>query len=126
MDVEISESLPESKPGVRTIHKIKLDDKCIGTIDVGYMTEKDVKMFRGYSKGKLKRELKVGKPFGVQIFINAQKYGVSAKQIGLLGLQEIVRAAKKKFEGLEDGDTYVLEITADGKKPLGKGSSVNL
>jgi len=103
-----------------------LDDKCIGTIDVGYMTEKDVKMFRGYSKGKLKRELKVGKPFGVQLFINAKDCGVSAKQIGLQRLQEIVKAIKKRFEGLEDQDIYVLEVTAEGKKPLGKGENLNI
>ena len=126
MAVEISEPLSGSEPRFRTIHEIKLNGKCVGTVDVGYMTEKDAKMLRGYSKGKLKREFKAGKPFGVKIFIDAQKCGVSAKQIGLQGLREIVEAIKERFEGLEDQDIYVLEVTAEGKKPLGKGENLNI
>lgn len=122
MGVEISEALPESEPEVRTVHEIRLNGKYVGFVDVGYLRKQDVKTFQRYAK----RKLKAGQPFGVQLFIDASKSGITAKQIGLAGLQEIVKAVKTKFVGLEDRDIYVLEVVAGNKKPLGRGEALTL
>lgn len=122
MGVEISEALPESEPEVRTVHEIRLNGKYVGFVDVGYLRKQDVKTFQRYAK----RKLKAGQPFGVQLFIDASKSGITAKQIGLAGLQEIVKAVKTKFVGLEDRDIYVLEVVTGNKKPLGKGEALTL
>ena len=122
MSVEISEALPESEPEVRTVHEIRLNGKYVGFVDVGYLRKNDVKTFQRYAK----RKLKAGHPFGVQLFIDASKSGFTAKQIGLAGLQEIVKAVKTKFVGLEDRDIYVLEVVTGNKKPLGKGEALTI
>lgn len=75
--IEVSEPLPESKTGFRTVHDILLDGKRIGCVDVGYMQKEDVKTFQKYTK----RRLKVGQPFGVQIFIDATKGSVKGTSI---------------------------------------------
>ena len=118
--VEISEPLEGSKPGLRSIHNIYLDGKYVGYVDVGYLSKEDVKTFRKYTK----RKLKAGQPFGVQLFIDAQK-GCSVKELGASTLVEIIREVKKRFTGLEDRDIYVLELTKDGrKKPICRGENV--
>ncbi len=118
--VEISEPLEGSKLGLRTIHNIYVDGRCIGYVDVGYLSKEDVKTFRKYTK----RKLRAGQPFGVQLFIDAQK-GCSAKELGASTLIEIIREVKKRFAGLEDRDIYVLELTKDGrKKPICRGENI--
>ena len=122
MSVEISEALPESEPEIRTVHEIRLNGKYVGLVDVGYLRKQDVKTFQRYAK----RKLKAGQPFGVQLFIDAAKSGITAKQIGLASLQEIVKSVKTKFGELEDRDIYVLEIVTGDKKPLGKGENLTI
>lgn len=122
MAVEISEASPESEPGFRTVHEIRLNGKYVGFVDVGYLKKEDVKTFQRYAK----RKLRAGQAFGVQLFIDVSKSGVTAKQIGLAGLREIVQAVKTKFGGLEDRDIYVLEVAAGNKKPLGRGEVLTI
>lgn len=122
MGVEISEALPESEPETRTVHEIRLNGKYVGFVDVGYLRKQDVKTFQKYAK----RKLKAGQAFGVQLFIDASKSGITAKQIGLTSLQEIVKSVKTKFGELEDRDIYVLEIVTGDKKPLGKGENLTI
>ena len=122
LGVEISEASPASEPGIRTVHEIRLNGEYVGFVDVGYLRKEDVKTFQRSAK----RKLSVGQPFGVQLFIDASKSGVTAKQIGLAGLQEIVRAVKTKFVGLEDKDLYVLEVVAGNKKPVGRGEALTI
>lgn len=122
LGVEISEPSPESEPGFRTVHEIRLNGKYVGFVDVGYLTKKDVKTFQRYAK----RKLSAGQPFGLQLFIDVSKSGVTAKQIGLAGLKEIVQSIKTKFGGLEDRDVYVLEVVAGDKTPLGKGENLTI
>ena len=122
MGVEISEASPESEPGFRTVHEIRLNGKYVGFVDVGYLRKKDVKTFQRSAK----RKLRAGQPFGVQLFVDASKSGVTAKQIGLAGFQEIVQAVKTKFGELEDRDIYVLEVVAGNKTPLGRGEALTI
>jgi len=117
--IEISEPLPGSQIGYKTTHSINIDGKYVGRIEVGYMTQSDVKTFKKYAK----RKVKVGQPFGVQIFIDSIK-GRSAKDLGREKLAEIVATAKSKFIGLEARDIYILEINKDGKNVIiGRGNA---
>ncbi len=118
--IEISEPLPGSEPGYKSLHEVRLDGKYIGYIDVGYMRKGDIKMFKGIMKGKLKRELKIGQPFGVQLFIDSAKSGVSASELGEGGIRKILEVMRSKFEGLEDRDVSILELNIEKKKILGR------
>jgi len=59
--IEISDPLPGSEIGYRTVHKIFLDSDYVGYVEAGYLTKKDIKTFEKYTK----RKLAVGQPFGV-------------------------------------------------------------
>jgi hypothetical protein len=105
--IEISEPLEGSEPGIRTLHQILLDGKKIGRINAGYIGKKDIKTFR-----RSKRKLKVGQPFGVQVFIDAAESNVSASDLGFEGMKELTDSLKERLAGLEDRDIYILEIVA--------------
>lgn len=117
--IEISEPLPGSKPGYRTLHDILRDGKRIGCVDAGYLTAADVKTFR-----RSKRRLSLGQPFGVQVFIDTAREGVSAKDLGREGLRDVVDAVKRKLVGLEEKDIYILELLPAGRNPVGRASSL--
>lgn len=118
--IEISEPLPESKPGLTTTHDIFLDRKRIGYIEVTLLQEDDVKAFKKYTK----RKLLVGQPYGMRIFIDARGTRVIASELEKSVLSEIVAAAKGKFKGLEDRDIYLLELTDAGKKIICRASGL--
>ncbi len=119
--IEISEPLPESKPGLTTLHDILLDGRRIGYVEVTYLQEDDVKAFKKYAKG---RKLSVGKPYGTRVFIDTKGSHVTAAQLGKERLSEIADAAKSKFDGLEDRDIFLLEITDGGKKIISRASEL--
>ncbi len=118
--IEISEPLPESKPGFTTVHNILLDGKRIGRVEVTYLQEDDIKAFKKYAK----RKLFAGQPYGTRILIDAKEAHVTASELGKSGLLEVVAAAKEKFKGLEDRDIYLLELTDAGKKIICRGSEL--
>ena len=120
--IEISEPLPDSEPGYKTVHNISLDGKYIGYVDVSYLRQEDVKTFQKYTK----RKLKAGQPFGVQVFIDISKGGVKATDIGTQGLLQIVNALKQKLEGLEDRDIFILELEAGRKRPISRGGEIQV
>lgn len=120
--IEISEPLPDSEPGYRTVHNISLNGKYIGYVDVSYLRQEDVKTFQKYTK----RKLKAGQPFGVQVFIDVSKGGVKSAEIGAQGLLEIVNALKKKLEGLEERDIFILELEAGRKRPIARGGDIQV
>lgn len=120
MKIEISEPLPESELGYRTLHEIRIDGKYVGYVDVGYLRKEDIKTFKGLTKGKLKRHLKPGQPFGVQLFINSVR-GMSADELGTEKIKEIVECLKAKLKGLDDRDLFIIELRADGKRIIGRG-----
>jgi len=103
--IEISDPLEESEPGIRTIHEITLDKEKIGRVDAGYIGKKDLKTFK-----RSKRKLKVGQPFGVQVYIDAVTSSTSASDLGFEGVKELVHRLKEKLRGLEDRDIFILEI----------------
>ena len=117
--IEISDPLPESSIGYRTVHKMTSDGKYIGYVDVGYLQEEDVKTFR-----RTKRRLRVGQPFGVQLFIDIEKSGVTASSLGRKGLAEIVEALETRFNGLEERDIYILELEGDRRKIIGRAPDI--
>jgi len=119
--IEISDPLPGSETGYRTVHNIFLDGNYVGYVEAGYLAKKDVKTFQKYTK----RKLKIGQPFGVQIFIDKMKSRVGADEIGNEGLLEIVMAVKSKLHGLEDRDIFLIEINKERKKMIGKASDIN-
>jgi len=117
--IEISEPLPGSKSGYKTLHDILKNGRRIGYVDAGYLTAEDVKTFR-----RSKRKLSVGQPFGVQVSIDVPKGGVSARDLGKEGLREVVEAVMKKLPGLEERDIYVIEILPAGRNLIGRASSL--
>lgn len=118
---EISEPLPQSKPGLLTIHDIASDGKRIGHVEVGYIQDNEVKTFRKYTKRK---KLAAGQPYGTQLFLDAKEAGVTAESLGKKNLAEIVAALKAKFTGLEDRDIFIMELTAEGKKIVCRASAL--
>ena len=114
--IEISDPLPGSETGYRTVHNIFLNGDYVGYVEAGYLGKKDVKTFEKYTK----RKLKIGQPFGVQIFIDKMKSRVGADEIGNEGLLEIVTAVKSKLHGLEDRTFFSSKSTKNVKKLLEK------
>ncbi|MDQ1278766.1 MAG: hypothetical protein QG670_26 [Thermoproteota archaeon] len=57
-----------------------------------------------------KRKLKVGQPYGVQVFIDTIKDGIRVSELGNTGLKEIIDALKETFKELEEKDIYSLEL----------------
>mgnify|MGYP001034149701 CR=1 FL=1 len=117
--IDISDPLPGSKPGYKTLHDILKDGKRIGYVEAGYLTAEDVKTFK-----RSKRRLSVGQPFGVQLFLDVPNGGVSAKDLGSDGLRGVVDAVRKKLAGLEERDIYVIELLPTGRNLLGRASSL--
>lgn len=119
--IEISDPLPGSETGYRTVHNISLDGDYVGYVEAGYLRKKDIKTFKKYTK----RKMKMGQPFGVQIFIDKMKSGIGADEIGNDRLLEIVTAVKRKLHGLEDRDIFLIEIDKERKELIGKASDMN-
>ena len=113
--IDVSEPLPESTMGYKTIHHINSDGSYIGFVEVGYLQKKDVKTFK-----RLKRKLRTGQPFGVQVFIDVEKSGVTASTLGKEGLLELVESLKAKFKGLEERDIYILERLGEKRNIIGR------
>ena len=113
--IDVSEPLPESTMGYKTIHHINSDGSYIGFVEVGYLQKKDVKTFK-----RLKRKLRTGQPFGVQVFIDVEKSGVTASMLGKEGLLELVESLKAKFKGLEERDIYILERLGEKRNIIGR------
>jgi len=117
--IDVSEPLPESTVGYRTIHHIKSDGIYIGFVEVGYLQKKDVKTFK-----RLKRKLKVGQPFGVQVFIDVEKSGVTASMLGREGLLELVESLKAKLKGVEERDIYIMERLGEKRNMIGRATDL--
>ena len=117
--IDVSEPLPESTVGFKTIHHIKLDEKYIGYVEASYLQKKDVKAFK-----RLKRKLKVGQPFGVQVFIDVEKSGVTASSLGKEGLLELVESLKTKLKGVEERDIYIMELLGKKRNMIGRATDL--
>ena len=117
--IDVSEPLPESTVGYRTIHHIKSDGSYIGYVEARYLQKKDVKTFK-----RLKRKLKVGQPFGVQVFIDVEKSGVTASTLGREGLLELVESLKAKLKGLEERDIYIMERLGEKRNMIGRATDL--
>ena len=112
--IVISEPLPDSKEGYRSIHDIISNESKIGRVEVNYMQSDEVKAFK-----RLKRKLKVGHPFNVKVVLDAEDQLLTKDT-----LSEVVQATVNSFKGLEPRDIYVIKENKSGKKYLGKGSSL--
>jgi hypothetical protein len=104
--IEISEALPESQVNYRTVHTLSMSGQRIGHLTVEYAQKEDVKVF------KRLRKLRVGEPFRSEATIEVDKAGLEKT-----ALQEITQAVQRKFKGLRDRDTYMVEVK-DGRKTL--------
>ncbi len=113
--IEVSAPLPESKSGYKTIHHLTADGRYIGTVEVGYLQPEDLKTFR-----RLKRKLRVGQPFGVQVFLDVAQSGVTAATLSHDGLTALVAALTATFNGLEARDIYLLEAIGSKRRILGR------
>jgi hypothetical protein len=97
-----------------------VDKVKVASLEVGYLSERDVKLFKGLGKGKMKRKLRAGQPFGVQLIF----YELDPdKPVALDNDRkiEVVQAVKAHFDGLEDRDIYVVQIEKGKKRILGRG-----
>jgi hypothetical protein len=117
--IEISEPLPESTTGYRTIHNVKSEGRYIGYVEVNYLQKKDVKAFR-----RTKRKLRIGQPFGVRVFIDRKKGGVTASMLGRERLLELAATLKAKFKRLEERDIYFLELDGEKRIIIGRTTEV--
>jgi len=117
--IDVSEPLPESTTGYKTIHHLTADGRYIGYVEVGYLQKADLKTFK-----RLKRKLRAGQPFGVQVFLDAETSGVTAAALGSDGLVALVEALTATFKGLEARDIYLLE--AVGTKRIILGRAIDL
>jgi hypothetical protein len=117
--IDVSEPLPESTVGIKTIHHIKSDGSYIGYVEASYLSKKDVKTFK-----RLKRKLKVGQPFGVQVFIDVEKSGVTASTLGREGLLELVKSLKAKLKGVEELDIYFMEHLGEKRNMIGRATDL--
>jgi len=119
MDINISEPLPNSKPGYQTTHDFTITGKSIGHINVEYTTEEDIQAFK-----KAKRKPKIGQPFKAIIYIDVSKTGIKANELGKESLKEIATAIKNRFQGLEDRDIGIIELYEERKNIIGCISSL--
>ena len=119
MDINISEPLPNSKPGYQTIHNLTITGKNIGHINIEYTTEEDIQAFK-----KAKRKLKIGQPFKARIYIDVSKTGIKANELGKETLKEIATVIKNRFKELEDRDIGIIELYKDRKNIIGRISNL--
>ena len=122
--IEISDALPGSEPGLKTLHEIMMDKIRVASLEVGYLREQDVKLFKGFGKGKMKRKLRAGQPFGVQLIFYEQADPNRTPTLDVGKKIEVVKAVKAHFEGLEDRDIYVMQIEKGKKRILGRGADI--
>jgi len=124
--VDISEPLPGSEPGCKTLHDVSVDGAYAGKLDVCLLRKEDVKLFKGLTRGKLKRKLEVGKPFSVRLILEPER-GLPLSRLGKDGVLAIVDAVMSKLEGMDESELYVLELLPDGRKQLlGKGHELRV
>jgi len=112
--IVISEPLPDSREGYRTLHNIISDESKIGRVEVNYLQRDEAKSFK-----RLKRKLKVGDPFNVKVVFEAEDQPVTKDT-----LSAVIQAVVNSFKGLELRDIYVVKENKSGTEYLGKGSSL--
>ena len=114
--VAVSEPLPESKPGINTVHTLSLDGKPFGRVTVECAKEDDVSAF------KKVRTLHLGEAFKCTVSIeNAE--GTEPKKEDML---EVAKNVKRKFKGLRNADIYFVD-TREGKKNfIGRASNIQV
>jgi hypothetical protein len=112
--IEVSEALPESKTGYRTLHTISQEDRSLGQVSVEYAQKEDVKAF------KRLRKLRRGEPFKATVtLVNAEEASFKSEH-----LQPIAKAVKKRFKGLVNQDIYLIEEKDGRKNVIGKASDL--
>ena len=104
--IAVSEPLPESKPGYSTPHTVSLDGHEIGKITVEFAQAEDVE---GFKKAKT---LHVGDAFKCSLTVTVGRASVKDEDF-----QELLKALRRKFKGLKEGDIFVTEIK-DGRKNI--------
>jgi predicted RNA-binding Zn-ribbon protein involved in translation (DUF1610 family) len=116
--VQISESLEDSKPGVRTTHSISIDGKVVGKVTREYLQEEDLKAF-----AKISKSIKAGDAFQARIFIDSST-GTSVASLGSGGLAEIVKVLKKRGKGIRERDIFVVSIEGGKEKLVGRAEAL--
>jgi hypothetical protein len=110
--IEVSEALPESKTGYRTLHTISQEDRSLGQVTVEYAQKEDVKAFKRF------RKLRLGEPFKATVtLVNAEEASFKRED-----LQPIAKVVKKRFKGLVNQDIYIIEEKDGRKNVIGKAS----
>ncbi len=114
LKVEVSEALPESKIGYRTLHTISQENQSLGQVAVEYAQKEDVKAFKRF------RKLRKGEPFKATItLVNAEEASFKSED-----LQPVIKAVKKTFKGLINQDIFLLEEKGGRKNVIGKASDL--
>ena len=112
--IEVSEALPESKTGYRTLHTISQENRSLGQVTVEYAQKEDVKAF------KRLRKLRKGEPFKATVtLVNADEASFKRED-----LQPIAKVVKKRFKGLVNQDIYLIEEKDGRKNVIGKASDL--
>lgn len=107
--IAISEPLPESKLNYSMHHTVSLDGQNIGNITVEFAQEGDVEGFK-----KLK-SLHIGDAFKCAFTITIDRTNIKDEDF-----QEIMKALRRKFKGLREGDIFVTEIREGRKNLVGR------
>jgi hypothetical protein len=112
--IEVSEALPESKTGYRTLHTISQEDRSLGQVTVEYAQKEDVKAF------KRLRKLREGEPFKATVtLVNTDEASFKRED-----LQPIAKVVKKRFKGLVNQDIYLIEEKDGRKNVIGRASDL--
>jgi hypothetical protein len=111
--IEVSEALPESKTGYRTLHTISQENRSLGQVTVEYAQKEDVKAF------KRLRKLRKGEPFKATVTLVTREAGFKRED-----LQPIAKVVKKRFKGLVNQDIYLIEEKDGRKNVIGKASDL--
>jgi hypothetical protein len=112
--IEVSDALPESKAGYRTLHALTQEGRSLGQIAVEYAQKADVRAFKRI------RSIRLGEPFKATVTLIATGDASVKRE----NLPPIAQAVKKRFKGLVNQDIYLMEEKEGRKTVIGRASDL--
>ena len=112
--IEVSDALPESKAGYRTLHTLTQDGRSLGQVAVEYAQKADVQAFKRI------RNIRLGEPFKATVtLVTTEDTSVKRED-----LPPIAKEVKKQFKGLVNQDIYLLEEKGGRKTVIGRAADL--
>ncbi len=112
--IEVSDALPDSKTGYRTLHTLTQEGRSLGQVAVEYAQKEDVQAFKRI------RSIRLGEPFKATVtLVAAEDASVNRED-----LPPITKEIKKRFKGLVNQDIYLMEEKGGRKTVIGRASDL--